>query len=102
MTADKTDIVERLVDLHRKVLAGTRVNTENGPGAKLVATYAVLHVIEEAATEIETLRRELEEAREETESIREAYAQEKNMRELAEEQCFAAIRALSEGKERQK
>ena len=57
------DIVDRLIDLHRKVLASPRVETENGPGAKLVITYPVAAAIDEAACEIERLRAALDATR---------------------------------------
>ncbi|NTJ67591.1 hypothetical protein G6M50_06405 [Agrobacterium rhizogenes] len=54
------DFVDELVDIHRKILSSTRVQTENGPGAKLVITYAKAAAIDTAARRIEELERQLD------------------------------------------
>jgi hypothetical protein len=95
MTADKTDIVERLREIF-PLRADSFAEMDKQR--------------EEAATEIETLRRELEAARE---ALREIYDECQNtgswspivmerMIERIELKAASALRSLSEGKERQK
>jgi hypothetical protein len=51
-----TDIIDDLVTLHRKIIGAQRVNTENGPGVKVVLTFSKVATIDKAATEIDLLR----------------------------------------------
>lgn len=52
------ELVERLTEYHRAIMRAPRVQTENGPGARFVTTYAKAHLINEAADRIEALERE--------------------------------------------
>jgi len=65
MSTDTTipdEIIDQLVTLHRTIVSGQRVNTENGPGVKIALTYHQASVIDRAACLIEKMQEAIHDA----------------------------------------